>query len=147
MQETVLQSAGISCTVHKKAKRSEIIPATWGMRSQRWSRNTALAEKLVFGMLSRRKAWSDDQRAKERADKNDFIPAMKLHVLLTWNSHIASAWKNTPYSFCTDDLFVPFGGAISTPARAPGCNYFTQARRKTHLHIRCFRNMLSPFNH
>ena len=145
MQETVLQSAGISCTVHKKAKRSEIIPATWGMRSQRWSRNTALAEKLVFGMLSRRKAWSDDQRAKERADKNDFTcdeATCSSDMELTY-----SAWKNTPYSFCTDDLFVPFGGAISTPARAPGCNYFTQARRKTHLHIRCFRNMLSPFNH
>ena len=143
MHETVLQSAG-KYDVHKKAKRSKIIPATWGMRSQSWSRNTALAEKLVFGMLSRRKAWSDDQRAKERADKNDFTCNEAIHVLLTWNSHIAH--ERTRKKFCTDDLFVTWRGAISTPGRAPGCTYFTQARRKAHLHIRCFRNMLSPSN-
>ena len=81
--------------INKKGKRSDIIPATWGMRSQSCSRNTARAERLVFGKLSPsrtcawKRAWSDDQKARA---ENCFHSRRSI-FFQTWNSQ--SAWKNT----------------------------------------------------
>ena len=116
--------------INKKGKRSEIIPATWGMRSQSCSRNTARAEKLVFGKLSPsrtcawKRAWSDDQKARA---ENCFHS--RRSIFFRHGTH--RAHERTRNLLCTDDLFVVFfAGAISSPPSAPGCNYFTRAMNK-----------------
>ena len=116
--------------INKKGKRSDIIPATWGMRSQSCSRNTARAEKLVFGKLSPsrtcawKRAWSDDQKARA---ENCFHS--RRSIFFRHGTH--RAHERTRNLLCTDDLFVVFfAGAISSPPSAPGCNYFTRAMNK-----------------
>ena len=132
--------------INKKGKRSDIIPATWGMRSQSCSRNTARAEKLVFGKLSpsRTCAWKGHEAMTKARAENCFHSRRSI-FFQTWNSQ--SAWKNTQPFVHWWSICCFFCRCYIITSKRTRLQLFHPSNEQKHIStsVFFFLNRLSPF--